>query len=85
MNKERQMLYDEICAYDFALLDLQLFLDTHPYNECAIKDYKTALDRSNELRFDYQEKYGPLTTQYAASDEKWQWIDNPWPWDSEVK
>ena len=81
MDTEREKLLKEIMALDFALLDMNLYLDTHPNDTQVLNSYKKYLDKSCELRQKYQEKYGPLTPRYVSDNKKWNWIDNPWPWD----
>ena len=54
---ERQKLMQKIATYDFAVVELNLYLDTHPQDRTALKklsDYETM---SRELREEYEEKY----------------------------
>ena len=50
---EQTTLLEQIMAYD-ALYDLQLFLNTHPSDTNALRDYKMALEQSENLRRQYQ-------------------------------
>ena len=38
--------------------------------------------KANELKAEYMEKYGPLTADDVMNTERWDWIDNPWPWEN---
>ena len=29
----------------------------------------------------YQKHFGPLTLFDAGTDKRWNWIDEPWPWE----
>lgn len=78
---EQTTLMEQIMAYDFVLYDLQLFLDTHPSDANALRDYKMALDQSENIKRQYQSKFGPLTPRYLPNTTCWQWINDPWPWD----
>ena len=78
---EQTTLLEQIMAYDFALYDLQLFLDTHPSDENALRDYKMAHEQSDNLRKQFQSRFGPLTARYLPNTTCWQWINDPWPWD----
>jgi spore coat protein JB len=81
---ERQKLMEQIMAYDFCMIDLGLFLDTHPSCENALMDFRTCYQESNKVRKMYEEKYGPLCFRHLPSPHCWQWIDSPWPWEKEV-
>lgn len=72
----------KLMELDFISLDLGLFLNTHPDNKEAIDTYNQVITAADALRLKYEEKYGPLCSfrSYATNEEKWQWIDNPWPW-----
>ena len=53
---EQTTLLEQIMAYDFALYDLQLFLDTHP-SDATLSELKIALDQTENLRRQYQSKF----------------------------
>ncbi len=60
----------------FAIIELGLYLDTHPDDEKALclhneytKDFKVLSDQ-------YQRKYGPLSIMYPC--KKWRWLEEPW-------
>lgn len=79
---ERARLLKRIAAIDFAMLELHLFMDSHPNDkEAAAKldDYKV---KSRALRKEFEEKYGPLMSNQMDAN-RWAWISNPWPWDNE--
>ena len=73
----------KVQKYFFAAYDLHLFLDTHPYNKDALKMYTAMIEKAKNAQAEFEMKYGPLTPVSAAfNSEIWQWIENPWPWDS---
>ena len=78
----RQALYRNIQELQFACIDLNLFLDTHPDCEQAVSDYNNITMELNKLKKLYEMNFGPLTN-YGTSPSKcpWQWIDEPWPWE----
>ena len=68
----------------FACVDLNLYLDNHPDDTCAINMYNSFSKQLNEVIRNYESKYGPLTNfGYAPSQYPWQWVCDPWPWDRE--
>ena len=81
VSRSKCELLREIQAHDFKLYDLQLFLDTHPFDEEALCMYQNLVNDVDELKEEYEEKYGPLTANAAAGDCEWKWIKNPWPWE----
>jgi spore coat protein JB len=80
----RECLLKEIMALDFTLYDLALYLDTHPCDEKALCLFKELMEKVDPLRQKYEECFGPLTMANAATECKWRWIENPWPWERMV-
>ncbi len=76
----------KLMELDFISLDLGLFLNTHPDNREAIDSYNQVITAADALRLKFEEAYGPLCSfrSYAADTQKWEWIDNPWPWQKEA-
>ncbi|MCL2773257.1 MAG: spore coat protein CotJB [Oscillospiraceae bacterium] len=83
MNRNRWALLNKISKTQFVLRDLGLFLDTHPQNISAIKNYEYYQSRFNELINEYEKMYGSLTPKLSDSSERWTWCDGPWPWETE--
>ncbi len=77
---ERERLMRNLSAYDFALTDLHIYLDTHPDDKKAEKALREYENKSSELRSQYEEKFGPLTVRDDGGN-RWSWISDPWPWD----
>jgi len=79
MNREK--LLHEIMKVDFALLDLKLFLNTHPNDIEALNNFNNLANESNVLKKDFETKFGPLSsTSNSSCDKRYDWIDTPWPW-----
>ena len=68
-------------SYTFAAHDMLLYLDTHPNDEKAFSLYKALKKKAIELKDQYQRKYGPLCVKDLAEQDKFNWIDSPWPWE----
>lgn len=67
----------------FAVLEMALYLDTHPNSSCALETYHDYHRTFKKAVAIYQEKFGPLTI-YGVNDENdWNWVDSPWPWQKE--
>ena len=78
---ERQTLLREIAKYDFAIVELNLFLDTHPNSVQARNKLEEYRAKSRELTKKYEEFFGPISQ--SAVVNQWEWITNPWPWNNE--
>ena len=79
---KREMLLKKISTAQFAALDTQLFLDTHPGDEESVEKMKKYRDMAKPLIKEYEQKYGPLTKNRNDANA-WNWIKGPWPWESE--
>jgi spore coat protein JB len=79
---ERRQLLLQIMAEEFTAVELNLFLDTHPEDKKALHIYNETVERLQELKQRYEDRFGPLTNfGYAPSDFPWQWVNEPWPWE----
>lgn len=78
---ERAELYRKLNAYAFAAYDWNLYLDTHPEDKDAIAMFHKMADKAKVLKTEYEDKYGPLTAEASKDMERWNWLDNPWPWE----
>ncbi len=73
---------------DFAVIDLNLFLDTHPNCREALELFTKLAATSKSLKNDFQRKYGPLCAKDSPNTVPFVWVsdDNKWPWQKqEVK
>lgn len=80
----RGQLLQEIDRVSFAVNDLNLYLDSHPYDQKALACFREHSARRNELLKLYASQYGPLTIDTAndSACSSWDWICQPWPWES---
>lgn len=79
---DREALLKKISTYQFAVLDMQLYLDTHPGDEDTLEKMEKFRDKAQPLIEQFETKYGPLTKN-ANETNNWSWIKAPWPWESE--
>ena len=80
---EKDMLMRAIKKYDFALYELNLYLDTHPHCSNALAYFRKYKDLRDKAVEEYNKKYGPVTADQTNTDEGWKWVDEPWPWQQE--
>lgn len=83
MNYDKNMMLRRLSSIHFALVELNLFLDTHPDNCEALKAFQSYSEKFNMLLKDYQERFGPIVARDNADNTEWDWIKGPWPWESD--
>ncbi len=81
-GNEKQKLLREIQLCQFAVVEANLFLDTHPCDQDALAYYKKHSGHLKELLAEYEEKYGRVVL-CENGQMRWAWVDNPWPWQME--
>ncbi|MEG0764896.1 MAG: spore coat protein CotJB [Pseudoflavonifractor sp.] len=71
----------ELQALEFVLLELGLYLDTHPDDGEAFQVYKQYATLEKDARGRYEMIHGPLTQGATANELSWAaWQQDPWPW-----
>lgn len=80
MNSEKVLL-NRIRQYDFALKELNLYLDTHPNCRRALALFSKYKKLRDDAVREYNANYGPITPDQNNDDQHWSWIDDPWPWE----
>lgn len=78
-NCKKEEMLEQIKALDFAIIELSLYLDTHPDDKKALCMHNDYCKQVKELKDKYQKVYGPLSIYYPCN--KWRWLENPWPWE----
>lgn len=75
----------ELQELEFALVELNLYLDTHPCDESALNTFNNLAERYEKARKAYEERFGPLVNFGHSGPVRapWQWIEEPWPWEIE--
>ncbi len=81
---ERQLMLKEIQQLEFVAVELNLFLDTHPQDQAALRHFYAVRDKLLAAVKRYEQIYGPLTVVgFTPKTCPWQWIEGPWPWEIE--
>ncbi|MFE1243514.1 spore coat protein CotJB [Fictibacillus sp. NPDC058756] len=72
---------EELQAVDFVLVELTLYLDTHPQDQKAVHQFNQYAQQRKKIKRAIESKYGPLQ-QYGNSYSgiPWNWSSGPWPW-----
>lgn len=81
---KRLSILKRIQELEFAAIDLNLYLDTHPQDQAAHRDYHAVREKLLTAVKQYEEIYGPLTVYGSTpSHYQWLWVEGPWPWEIE--
>lgn len=80
MVEAQEKMLKEIMALEFMGIDLNLYLNTHPYDGRALMVFINTAQRSKIIRDSYERMYGPITAS-ASNSYPWPWINSPWPWE----
>lgn len=78
-NNIREEMMMKIKSYSFSIVELGLYLDTHPDDEKALCLHREYTNKLRDLEDKYQKMFGPLTIYYPC--KKWRWLEEPWPWE----
>ena len=84
MNCTRTELLKQIQCYNFAAYDMLLYLDSHKDDKKAFKMFQSLVKKTNELKAQYEQAFGPLSQFTAAEQDCFNWLDEPWPWEKEA-
>ena len=75
-NCEREDMLMQIRELNFAVIELGLYLNTHPEDQRALCLHRKYTKELKELMDKYQKVYGPLSIYFPCN--KWRWLEEPW-------
>lgn len=70
----------QLMALEFALVELGLYLDTHPNDTEALEMRREYVKLHEDMLESYQRKYGPVNANFVDDAKHYSWVSNPWPW-----
>lgn len=91
MNKtfrsEQERLLHNINLMSFVIVEMTLYLDTHPTDSEAIDYLQHYVRMKDKAMREYAAKFVPLTidTADSANGKEWQWALTPMPWEGGCK
>lgn len=71
-NDMNRMLKD-IGIVDFILVDLMLYLDTHPHDQAALNYFNHYSKIKSKMVHDFSVTYYPLVKEYNESNKEFRW------------
>jgi len=78
-NNERERLLYEIQKLDFAINDLNLYLDLNPNDTSAFKMFRNYVMDCKKKKENYNRIFGPLTLDEVT--DEYEWSTGVWPWE----
>jgi spore coat protein JB len=80
-DEQYYALLERLQTADFVLVELNLYLDTHPNDMNAIEQYNELTQQRWQIANEFEALYGPLMNfGHSYSGYPWQWNEAPWPW-----
>lgn len=78
---EYYQLMEQLQTVDFVLVELTLYLDTHPDDTEAVDQFNQYAKERRRIKKLFESQFGPLI-QFgnSYSGYPWNWKDSPWPW-----
>lgn len=71
----------ELRALAFAIQELALYLDTHREDREALDLYRSYQELYRKGEAQYVREFGPMNHMQPGSGDRYQWLEEPWPWD----
>lgn len=79
MNHADRDLGEQVAYHRFCLIDLAMYLDTHPDSREAQERFAAVREEYLPLLESFDRQYGPLTLLDANTDGLWSWGMEPLP------
>lgn len=81
---ERTKALRKIQQLNFAMIELGLYLNNQPNTEEALALFDKVQCLYVDAKAKYEDAYGPLTYEgVKTTNDRWSWINDPWPWKGE--
>lgn len=77
----RRELLRQIQQLEFAIIELALFLDTHPNDQEALNQHNSFATKLRQATNLYNKHYGLLTIGQVSNSSSWEWVEGLWPWE----
>ena len=82
-SKSKAKLMKEIQMSTFAVVETNLFLDSHPNDTNALNALIKYSNKRKEAITEYQNSFGPLFI-YSDTSLPFSYVTQPFPWETEV-
>lgn len=82
-KRETDRCMRKLQQLDFAIQEIVLYLDSYPGCRRALDRYHRLLCERKRVAAECAELTGPMTAWQNENAQAWDWVKNPWPWQSE--
>lgn len=74
-------LKEQLRIVDFSIIDTVLYLNAYPESKEALKYYHKLREERKMIMDTLAESCNiPVTHFDNCAEDRWTWIDSPWPW-----
>ncbi len=81
---EKEAMLQQWMQYNFALIELNLYLDLNPNDSLALKMYNDYLKIKKQLEDKYESMYGSIDNcSFSVINGSWNWDNGSWPWEGD--
>ena len=81
LDEQYYALLRKLQEIDFVLVELSLYLNTHPNDLQALEQLNRCAEKRHDIACEFEAAYGPLMQfGHSYSEYPWQWAESPWPW-----
>lgn len=78
---EMNRMLKDIGIIDFALVELNEYLGTHPFDKRAMEYFNHYSRIKNQMTRDFSNRYYPLHADLSTDTKEWSWVLSPMPWE----
>ena len=83
VTNERESLLGQIQMYNFATVDLNLYLDLHPNDMAVFNKFREYTNEYKRYLNEFEKTYRPLCLS-SINKDSYEYYKNPWPWDNDA-
>ena len=80
MNEQAELL-TYLDMFEFACIDLALYLDIYPNDLEMLNIYNQINNEKVNVLSKYEESFGAITQNSKYLNNSWSWDNSPWPWE----
>ncbi|MBQ7955305.1 MAG: spore coat protein CotJB [Lachnospiraceae bacterium] len=78
---EHARMLKDINTISFTLVELTLYLDTHPHDKQAMEYFNHYARIEKQMKQEFSSKYYPLNASLSTDQKEWTWATAPMPWE----
>ena len=80
-NSARGAMLQAVNQAGFAVIEANLYLDTHPCDTEALSYFNPMSQAYQQAKAAYETQFGPLNAGNVPENAYWTWVSDPWPWE----